>query len=168
MEERLEISNSKNKKIGAIVLGLVFIGIGITRSLLGIVYLKTFYAYFFLFVGIAVFIGSILALFFLKGPAVILTKEYLMYNPKKNGSVKWTEIEGFTDYSVNSHHTILIRLKNVDAFIENQKDEKVKKRMKLGLRLRETPISIDPTLLEMSRSELLENLQMYLVKYGGV
>ena len=166
MEDRLEISNSKNKKIGLIIIGLIAMFCGLTNTLLGILHINNFYSYFFLIAGIGAIIGGLLALFFFKGPVVILTKESLTYNPKINGFVKWTDIEGFTDYSLNSHHTILIRLKNVDAFIENQKDEKLKKKMRLGLRLRETPIAIDPTLLEISRKELLETLQTYLVKYG--
>jgi len=166
MDDTLEISNSKVKKIGLIVLGVVLIIIGLTRSLLGILNLSAFYSYFFLIGGIASFVGGLISLFVLNGPVVILNPEGLIFNPKTNGFVKWTDIEGFTDYSFNHQHIILIRLKNAEEFIENQKDEKLKKRMKLGLRVHKTPISINPLLLEVSRNKLKENLHMYLVKYG--
>ncbi|GEM_PF-5307695 len=167
MEDRLEISNSKTKTIGLIILGALFIVFGLNNSFLGLIYFSKTLSYIFLGIGSVVLIGGIATLLLLKGPRVILTKEGLIYNPKTNGFVKWTEIEGVTGYSLNNHHTLLIHLKDVEAFIEKQKDEKVKKNMKRMLRIRETPLSIDPSLLEISRSKLKETLHEYLVKYGN-
>ena len=154
MEDRLEISNSKTKTLGFLVIGILFIVFGLNNSLLGFIPLSKIASNILLIMGIIVLIGTASALLFMKGPRLILTKEGLIYNPKTNGFVKWTEIEGVTDYSLNNHHTLLIRLKDVDEFIEKQQDEKVKKNMKRMLRIRETPLSIDPSLLEISRSKL--------------
>ncbi len=167
MEDRLEISISKTKNIGLIILGALLTLIGFTQSLFGLLYFSKGLSYLFLGMGIIILIGGFAALLLLKGPRIILTKEGLMFNPKTNGFVKWTEVEGYTDFNLNNHHTILIRLKNVDAFIEKQQDEKVKKNMKRILAIRETPISIDPLILEISRSTLKETLHEYLVKYGN-
>ena len=98
MEDRLEISNSKVKTIGFIILGALFIVSGVNNSFLGFIYLSKTLSYIFLGIGSIVLIGGIAALLLLKGPRVILTKEGLIYNPKTNGFVKWTEIEGVTDY----------------------------------------------------------------------
>jgi len=167
MEDRLEISNSKNKKIGLTIFGVLLTFIGYTQSLFGLVYFSKGISYIFLGLGIVVLIGGVASIIASKGPALILTKEGLNYNPKINAFVKWTEIEGVTDFNLNNHHTLLIRLKDVAAFIEKQEDEKLKKKMKLILKVRETPISIDPFLLEISRSKLKETLHEYLVKYGN-
>jgi len=168
MEDSLEISNSKIKTLGFLVVGVLFIVFGLNHSLLGFIPLSKYASYAFLIFGVIILIGGAAALLFMKGPRLILTKEGLNYNPKTNAFVKWTEIEGVTDFSLNGNHTLLIRLKNVDAFIEKQQDEKVKKNMKRILRIRETPISIDSImLLELSRSKLLETLHEYLVKYGN-
>ncbi len=167
MEDKLEISVSKTKSIGMIIFGVLMLFFGLKNNILGFIYLSQYASYTFLVLGVIVLIGGVVALLLLKGPQVILTKEGLMYNPKTNAFVKWLEIEGVTDFSLNGHHTLLIRLKDVDAFIEKQQDEKIKKNMKRILRIRETPISIDPMLLELSRSELKETLYEYLVKYGN-
>ena len=168
MEDRLEISNSKTKTLGFLALGALFIFFGLNRNLFGFIHLTQVLSYIFLGIGSVVLIGGIAALLFMKGPRLILTKEGLNYNPKTNAFVKWTEIEGVTDFSLNGNHTLLIRLKNVDAFIEKQKDEKVKKNMKRILRIHETPISIDNLFLfEISRGKLKETLHEYLVKYGN-
>lgn len=167
MEDRLEISNSKNKAIGFLLVGVLFIVFGLNKSLLGFIHLSQVLSYFFLGLGCIILIGGVMGFIFQKGPRLIFTKEGLVYNPKINGFLKWTEIEGYTDYSLNNHHTILIRLNNVDAFIEKQQDEKLKKNMKRIMRIRDTPISIDPLLLELSRSKIMEILHEYLVKYGN-
>jgi hypothetical protein len=167
LEDRLEISNSKTKTLGLLALGVLFIFFGLNNSVLGFIPISQVLSYVFLGIGVIVLIGGLAALLFLKGPQVILTKEGLIYNAKTNVFVKWTEIEGVTDFSLNGHHTLLIRLKNVDAFIEKQQDEKIKKNMKRIMRIRETPLSIDSLLLELSRSKLLETLHEYLVKYGN-
>lgn len=168
MEDRLEISNSKPKTLGFLVVGILFIVFGLTHSLFGFITLSQVLSYIFLGIGGIILIGGASAFFLMKGPRLILTKEGLMYNPKTNAFVKWTEIEGVTDFSLNGNHTLLIRLKNVDAFIEKQHDEKIKKNMKRILRIRETPISINSIiLLELSRNKLLEILHEYLEKYGN-
>ena len=167
MEDRLEIAVSKTKNIGLISLGVLLTFIGFTQSLFGLLFFSKGLSYLFLGMGGIVLIGGVIALIGLKGPRLILTKEGLMYNPKTNGFVKWIEIEGYTDFDFNGHHTILIRLKDVDAFIEKQQDEKIKKNMKRIMKIRETPISIDPLILEISRSKLKETLHTYLVKYGN-
>jgi len=168
MEDRLEISNSKTKTLGFFVLGVLFIVFGLTHNIVGFIPISQLLSYVFLGIGAAILIGGAAALLFMKGPRLILTKEGLTYNPKTNAFVKWTEIEGVTDFSLNGNHTLLIRLKDVAAFIEKQQDEQVKKNMKRILRVRETPISIDSILLlELSRAKLLETLHEYLVKYGN-
>ena len=167
MEDRLEISNSKTKPLGLLALGALFIFFGLNNSILGFIHISQVLSYIFLGIGGIVIIGGVVALIVMKGPQVILTNEGLIYNAKTNALVKWTEMEGFIDFSLNGHHTLLIRLKNVDAFIEKQQDEKIKKNMKRIMRIRETPISVDPLLLELSRSKLLETLHEYLVKYGN-
>jgi len=167
MEDRLEISNSKNKTIGLTIFGALLTFIGYTQSLFGLVYFSKGISYIFLGIGVLVLIGGVVSIFASKGPAIILTNEGLNYNPKINAFVKWTEVAGFTDYNLNNHHTILVRLKDVNAFIEKQEDEKLKNKMTLALKVRETPIAIDPFLLEISRSKLNETLHEYLVKYGN-
>ena len=167
MEDRLEIANSKAKTLGLLALGALFIFFGLNNSVLGFIPISQVLSYVFLGIGGIILIGGVVALLMLKGPQVILTKEGLIYNPKTKVFVKWTEIEGVTDFSLNGHHTLLIRLKNVDTFIEKQQDEKVKKNMKRIMLIRETPISIDPLLLELSRSKLKETLHEYLAKYGN-
>ena len=168
MKDRLEISNSKTKNIGLIIMGALFTFIGFTQNLFGLIYFSKSFSYIILGIGVIVLIGGVVELLLMKGPRLILTKEGLNYNPKTNAFVKWTAIEGVTDFSLNGHHTLLIRLKNAEAFIEKQKDEKVKKNMKRIMRIRETPITIENIfLLEFSRSKLKETLHEYIVKYGN-
>ncbi len=167
MEDRLEISVSKTKNIGMIIFGVLMLFIGLKNNIFGFIDLSKYASYTFLVLGVIVLTGGVVALLMLKGAQIILTREGLMYNPKTNGFVKWTEIDGITDCSLNGHHTLLIRLKNVENYIESQQNEKIKKSMKRIMHIRETPISIDPMLLEISRSKLKETLHEYLVKCGN-
>jgi len=162
MENKLEIHNSKKKALGLFILGIVFMLIVYKTS--SFINIPVNYG---LIIGAIIGISGLGLLFFQKkGPVLILTPEGLTYDTTNNHFVKWSEIEGYTDYNFNNVHTLRVNLKYPEKYIAHQ-DQNRQKKLRMLMKLHDTPIIISsPTFLEISKTKLKEELHEYLVKYG--
>ena len=165
MENTIEIYNSKKKQMGALALGVVFLLIGfLGQKLIGLSQMLAYYALFF--GGAMALLGILVLLSQKKGAVLIFTKEGLTINSKTPTLLKWTDIENYTDFSINGSHTILFHLKDTEKFI-SQLSKKRKKTAKFLMKLHGAPIGIAPAMLDISREKLKEGIHKHLVKFGN-
>ena len=122
-------------------------------------------------IGIAAIAFALLALFFTiknlfnKRWVLRANPEGLYLRIRNELFIPWQEITGFEVFEVRGSKSVLIMLKDPQAYIAKEKSPFLRKMMQWNLRLCGTSVSISSSTMQISHKELLALLIEYWNKY---
>ena len=123
-----------------------------------------FFYYIFLILGVIIVISRLMIRFdkksgiYLTPTALILRSEFVSHE------IKWQDIKTFRSYDIINNTAIAIDLFDNDKYFEN-KSSYLRRIGKLAIKKFGTPISIVINYYDVSRTELLSELNYWLEKY---
>ena len=168
----MEIYTSRKKNIFLLFLSLLFLAAGIYFVLHGEEIAAGKRSPLLVQgIGIAAIAFALLALFFtIKN---LLNKRWVLRaNPeglylriRNELFIPWQEITGFQVFEVRGSKSVLIMLKDPQAYIAKEKSPFLRKMMQWNLRLCGTSVSISSSTMQISHKELLALLIEYWNKY---
>ena len=157
----MEIYTSRKKNIFLLFLSLLFLAAGIYFVLHGEEIATGKRSPLLVQgIGIAAIAFALLALFF-----TIKNPEGLYLRIRNELFIPWQEITGFEVFEVRGSKSVLIMLKDPQAYIAKEKSPLLRKMMQWNLRLCGTSVSISSSTMQISHKELLALLIEYWNKY---
>ena len=168
----MEIYTSRKKNIFLLFLSLLFLAAGIYFVLHGEEIAAGKRSPLLVQgIGIAAIAFALLTLFFIIKN--LLNKRWVLWaNPeglylriRNELFIPWQEITGFEVFEVRGSKSVLIMLKDPQAYIAKEKSPFLRKMMQWNLRLCGTSVSISSSTMQISHKELLALLIEYWNKY---
>lgn len=168
----MEIYTSRKKNIFLLFLSLLFLAAGIYFVLHGEEIAAGKRSPLLVQgIGIAAIVFALLALFFIiknlfnKRWVLRANPEGLYLRIRNELFIPWQEITGFEVFEVRGSKSVLIMLKDPQAYITKEKSPLLRKMMQWNLRLCGTSVSISSSTMQISHKELLTLLIEYWNKY---
>lgn len=173
--EKIEIYSSKKKSLVLLLGAIVFVALGfwlvieaenftgwrarnpmLTRGI-GVASI--------LFFGLGAFIA--LKRVIKSEIALIIAPEGLNVNPKKSLTdyIKWSEISGFDEISIQSTRIIIIGVKDSDYWLEKETNGFKRKLMQFNIKNYNSPFNISATGLTITSDELIATMIEYYEHY---
>ena len=107
-------------------------------------------------------------MFFQKTPKFEINWEGITYDINKSSTfIAWNEIESFSELKIYNQLIILIHIRNPEDYISREKNLIKRKLMEFNYNNYNAPISILPSMYNISLDQLKANLERYSShKYG--
>lgn len=168
----MEIYTSRKKNIFLLFLSLLFLAAGIYFVLHGEEIAAGKRSPLLVQgIGIAAIAFALLTLFFIiknllnKRWVLRANPEGLYLRIRNELFIPWQEITGFEVFEIRGSKSVLIMLKDPQAYIAKEKSPFLRKMMQWNLRLCGTSVSISSSTMQISHKELLALLIEYWNKY---
>lgn len=163
----MKISYSKSKAIKLLFISILFVAMG----LFFIIFPEEFHRYSPVFTqtlgiitvgffSLGIYVS--IKMFFQKTPKFEINWEGITYDVKKSSTfIEWNEIEGFSELKIYNQLMILIHVRNPKDYISREKNLIKRKLMEFNYNNYNAPISILPSMYNISLDQLKANLERY-------
>lgn len=98
---------------------------------------------------------------------LVVDKKGVNINPRKSASesIKWENIDGFSELKIQSQKLVIIQVNNSDYWIENEKNQIRKKLMKFNFNNYGSPFNLSANSMQINHVELIKVLSENLEKH---
>lgn len=164
----MKISYSKSKALKLFLGSIVFVVMGFYFILfpeefprISIVYISILGFITVAFFGLGIYVS--IRMFFQKTPNFEINGEGITYDIKESSTfIAWKNIEGFSEVKIHGQEIILVHLRNPEDYILREKNFLKKNFLEFNYKNYNTPISILPSMYNIS----LDQLKAYFEKYS--